>query len=346
MNTSIPQNENRNRQVAEHWARVAKKQELGFWNTPGWTEHQNLLASGKPHYSWLQVFRDELSSQGIKPGHALSIGCGCGMLERQMIQEGLCTSAEGCDLSLDLLDYAAEAAKEIQAPITYFKADLNVDYFSPQKFDLIIGAGIFHHIENLEYLFQNLKRALKPGGKLLMYDYVGPSRFQWTPKQIERCNEWLRRLPKKFKKKQGYPIHYQIGKWLFDLLPFIHSTHIERWIQRYCPSYFFAQYVRLKNAQIHMDKLIPPHPSQFLVTDPSEAIRSSDILPILKKHFEIEKLMPLGGTLVQPIFGRTVANFINDAEGTKWAKKILDDERQAIVDGDLSSDFVALIAHR
>ena len=333
-----------NQQVAEHWASVAERQELGFWNTPGWFEHQNYLGSGDPKKSWLLLFRDLLRSQNIAPGHALSLGCGSGQLEREMIQEGLCHSVEGCDISPALLKIAAEEAAALNLPVAYYTADLNRPEFPSENYDLIIGAGIFHHVENLEGLFLNLKSALKKGGRLLMYDYVGPSRFQWSQKQIERCNYWLNQLPERFKRKQGYPKHYYFAKSVFDRIPFSYSASVDKLLKKWTPQNFYAQFVRLKTAQVQMKKVIPPHPDQFLVTDPSEAVRSSEILPVLKQHFEIETIIPQGGTLAQPIFGRTVANFIGDQEGQEWAGKILADERLAIQQGELPSDFIAVIA--
>ena len=223
-------------------------------------------------------------------------------------------------------------------------ADLNQPNFAEGKYDLIVGAGIFHHVENLEGLFENLAKALKPTGKLLMYDYVGPSRFQWTKPQMERCNSWLARLPARFKKKRGYPYYYYLAKQIFDFIPFAYSARLEVGLKKLLPQRFFVQFARLKTAQLKLDRIIAPHPDQFLVTDPSEAVRSGDIMPVLKEHFSIERFVPQGGTLAAPLFGRTVANFIHDKDGEKWVKQILEDEREAIREGMISSDLVALVA--
>ena len=331
--------EEHNAQVAKYWSRVAKRKELGYWDVPGWVEHQNLMASGSPTCSWLDLFLE-----GMNPERALSLGCGSGSLERKMLQKGLCKHVEGCDISEPLLERARDKAKKECLAIDYFSADLNLPNFTEGRYDLIIGAGIFHHVENLEGLFANLKRALKPKGKLLVYDYVGPSRFQWTEPQIERCNQWLNKLPSRFKKKQGYPWHYTLGKALFNAIPFAYSKTLEKWVERFAPKRVYSQFLRLKTAQIHLKEVVPPPIEQFFVTDPSEAIRSAEILPVVKEFFTIKKLVPLGGTLAQPIFGRTVANFIKDREGPIWANQILEDERNAILQGELPSDFVAFIA--
>jgi SAM-dependent methyltransferase len=337
--------EKQNRQVSDYWVWVAKRLELGFWNIPGWVEHQNLLGFNDPSSSWLHVFNKELLDKGVPPGHALSLGCGGGSLERTMRKEGFCQCIEGCDISPGMVKIAEEAAKnEGIEGITYYLTDLNNPNFAAKKYDLIIGAGIFHHVENLEGLFENLAQALTPRGKLLMYDYVGPSRFQWTQPQIERCNMWLERLPARLKRKRGYPFYYYVAKQLFDLIPFSYSAKLENWIKEKLPARLVVQFLRLKTAQLKLEKIIPPHPDQFLVTDPSEAVRSEEVMPILERYFSIERLVPQGGTLAAPLFGRTVANFLRDAEGKKWAQQILEDEREAIQQGALSSDLIALVA--
>lgn len=72
------------RRVTNYWNRVAKRKELGYWDVPGWQEHQNLLASGQPNVSWLEVFVKQLRGEGWRPGRALSLGCGTGYLESRL----------------------------------------------------------------------------------------------------------------------------------------------------------------------------------------------------------------------------------------------------------------------
>lgn len=335
--------EKENQQVAAYWAWVAKRKELGYWNVPGWQEHQNLLATGREDYTWIDFFAEELKDFS-QSKVALSLGCGSGWLEKILIEKEICHQAEGCDISADLVLAAQKRAEELLLPIKYFVDDLNQPAFPAGKYDLVVGAGIFHHIANLENLFESIIKCLKKNGKLILYDYVGPSRFQWTEKQIEYCNKWLQIVPKRLLKKRGYPWYYYAGKSLFDTIPFIHSNNLEQIARKFFPKKILSHFLRIKSASLCLNKVERPPVEHFLVTDPSEAIRSSDILPLISQYFRIEKLVPLGGTLVQPIFSRTVANFLHDKEGKVWVEKILDDERKAIHNGELPSDLVALIA--
>lgn len=331
-------------QVASYWSRVARKGDLGFWQIPGWDEHQNLLASGRPDRTWLDVFADEIAATGNVPGLALSLGSGGGGYEPMLLERKLATRVEACDLSPDLVAFAQRRADAQGLPIRYFVADLNVPRFPPQRYDLILAAAVFHHIENLEALFESLVETIKPGGHLIVYDYVGPTRFQWRDEQIRVCNEWLGRLPHRYRRKRGYPWHHRLSKRVFDAIPFLGSEPVDRWLGRHAPERWFGQYRRLRFARLTLDEIVRPPREQFLVTDPSEAVRSEETVGILSTCFQVHRTLPMGGTLVQPLFTRTAANFQEDVEGAEWVGRILAHERDLVRSGRLPSDFVAVHA--
>jgi SAM-dependent methyltransferase len=330
--------------VASYWARVARKGEIGFWQVPGWDEHQNLLASGQPDRSWLDVFADEIAAAGAVPGLALSLGSGGGGYEPMLLERKLATSVEACDLSPDLVAFAQRRADRQGLPIRYFVADLNAPRFPRCRYDLILAAAVFHHIEKLEELLASLAAAIRPGGHLIVYDYVGPSRFQWRDEQIRVCNEWLARLPPAYRRKRGYPWHYRTIKRVFDAIPFLGSEQVDRWLGRHAPTQLYGQYRRLRFARLTLDEIVRPPREQFLVTDPSEAVRSEETVGILSRYFEVQRTLPMGGTLVQPLFTRTAANFHEDDEGAEWVARILAHERELIRGGRLTSDIVAIHA--
>ncbi|CDR33134.1 class I SAM-dependent methyltransferase [Criblamydia sequanensis] len=332
----------RNKQTANYWSWVAKRKELGYWDIPGWKKHQNLLASRNPDQDWLDVCFSKISKS--PPKTALSLGSGSGSLERILLERGYVQEVYGCDISPDLVQISQDEAKKLNLKAQYFVADLNDPVFNCPKVDLVIAAGILHHVEELERLFLEIKKILKEGGHFIVYDYVGPSRFQWRENQIKRCNEWIEKLPKNYLKKKGYPWYYTVSKIIFNSIPFSHSEKLPPFLSKWFGERVGAQVKRLQQASLTLNKVVPPPVEQFLVTDPSEAIRSEDILKLASQVFKIEELIPQGGTLAQPLFGRIVANFLKGEEGKVWASKILDDERLEIEKGNLESDLVAFIA--
>lgn len=330
-------------QVANYWSRVAARGELGFWNLPGWKEHQNILASGSPDKDWLEVLKQKVPKQICNEGRALSLGCGSGCLEPIMLSKKLCHRVDACDISHDLIAGAQRSVNLKNLPIHYFQADLNKIQLEENKYDLVIASGILHHIQNLENLFEQVFKTLKPSGVFIVYDYVGPSRFQWSEEQKLACNEILKSIPWSYRWKRGYPYYYYFGRSLFSIFPFLRYRKVAPLVNQVLPEYYYHQFIRLKQSRLFMKKVVAPPPEQFWVTDPSEAVRSEEILPLIRKKFEEKMLIPQGGTIIQPIFNRIVGNFVDSKKGVEYSQHILKKERDLITKKGLTSDFIAAI---
>jgi ubiquinone/menaquinone biosynthesis C-methylase UbiE len=129
---------------------------------------------------------------------ALSLGCGAGHLDRILKHRGVrFRSFTGIDISEGAIEQARTLANEIAlAPkVQYTAADLNHCELPPHSFDFIYFFQSLHHIEALEHMLGQCQRALRPGGFLMVNEFVGPSRFQWTPRQLEMANALIALLP-------------------------------------------------------------------------------------------------------------------------------------------------------
>ena len=61
---------------------------------------------------------------------------------------------------------------------------------------MVLAKSSLHHIENLEHAFEQIRRCLKPDGRLVSIDFFGPTRFQWTDTQLAlRSWFWRQRVP-------------------------------------------------------------------------------------------------------------------------------------------------------
>jgi SAM-dependent methyltransferase len=77
---------------------------------------------------------------------------------------------------------------------------MNKIQLPPETYDVVFGVSSLHHFKELEHIFNEVNKALKPGGFFFVNEYVGPSRFQWTDRQLEAINAILKILPKKYKR--------------------------------------------------------------------------------------------------------------------------------------------------
>jgi SAM-dependent methyltransferase len=67
--------------------------------------------------------------------------------------------------------------------------DCNELHLPEATFDLVVASHGAHHVQNLEGLFSQARRSLKPGGLMYMYEWIGP-----TYLQIPRRNRFFARV--------------------------------------------------------------------------------------------------------------------------------------------------------
>jgi len=83
----------------------------------------------------------------------------------------------------------------------------------------------------------------------------------------------------------------------------------------------------------------------MIAADPSEAVRSSDILPILRQHFDIIEERPLGGALLHLGLAEIAQNFdMGNPEDREALQAFFDAEDEAMRSGWIGSDFTVVTA--
>jgi SAM-dependent methyltransferase len=90
-----------------------------------------------------------------------------------------------------------------------------------------------------------------------------------------------------------------------------------------------------------------PCPAETAAVDPSEAVRSADILDVVGHYFDIVEHNPAGGTILQFLLHGIAGNFRDDdEESMEVLDTLLRMERSLIAAGDLASDFAVVAARR
>jgi ubiquinone/menaquinone biosynthesis C-methylase UbiE len=103
-------------------------------------------------------------------GHALDVGCGTGILSRLMARR--CERVLGLDLSPNMIRLARERSSGY-ANIDFEVADAMERSLPQGHFDCIASVATLHHLP-LAGALERLKRALRPGGVLLVLDLFAP----------------------------------------------------------------------------------------------------------------------------------------------------------------------------
>jgi SAM-dependent methyltransferase len=139
-------------------------QQATYWNEqagPTWAELQAPLDRQLE-----PLGRRVMTDLALKPGEAvLDVGCGAGATSlalAQAVSPG--GSVLGADLSRPLLDLAQRRAAGL--PATFIQADAQTQAFEAGGFDAVFSRfGVMFFADPVA-AFANLRRALKPGGRL------------------------------------------------------------------------------------------------------------------------------------------------------------------------------------
>lgn len=168
--------------------------QIAYWNGPGgqrWSDRQEaqdvLLAPVS------QILIDRIAA---KPGdRVLDIGCGCGglsiALARQVAPGG---HVLGVDISAPMLARARAVAPA--GPATEFVlADATVHPFAPASFDLLVSRfGVMFFADPVAS-FANIRRALKPGGRVVFACWREPKANPWMIAPLQAVYRHVPKLP-------------------------------------------------------------------------------------------------------------------------------------------------------
>ncbi len=203
---------------------------------------------------------------------AVSLGCGEGALERDLVGKGICRSVLGIDASHRSIALARErASAQGQTTIEYRTGDMNRPGLSPESFDAAFFHQSLHHVSDLGSCLDAVRDALREDGWLYLDEYVGPSRRSWNRALIAEARAVYETLPDELKRtrKVRYPI----------------DRH-----------------------------------------DPTEAIRSGEILQAVEARFDIIERRDYGGNLLALIHPNLKLDALSDDERALFLEALLDIE--------------------
>ena len=143
-----------------------------------------------------------LAERGMKFERGLSLACGSGRAERQLVKAGTAASFLGIDLAEGALAEAEAEAKKYNLPITYERGDLNTLTLPRNAFDLVVTQNCLHHVLELEHLASEIWHALKPGGYLWIDDFIGETQFQWSDARLAIVNALIEGLPAELRRNR------------------------------------------------------------------------------------------------------------------------------------------------
>jgi SAM-dependent methyltransferase len=177
-----------------------------------WGDHLQVEASGEWH-AWLDhpLVSSHYRSRGLIEGlpwetwagrrlgraasPSLDLGCGSGLKSLAVFQAGSSRELHGIDISEDRIAEAERMRIEQGIPGEFRVADVNTTTLPANTYDLIFSSHSLHHFLALEHVMAQVHDALTPDGLFILEEFVGPTQFQWTDRQIDVVRTLMSLLP-------------------------------------------------------------------------------------------------------------------------------------------------------
>jgi ubiquinone/menaquinone biosynthesis C-methylase UbiE len=184
--------------TASKWNTVSASAD--FWILPQVRMRLNEKCTGQPNLEYEDYVVAKFLSDKSNL-HMLSVGCGTGSRERKFAKYPQFSLIQGIDLAEKKTEEASRLAKEANLTnIQYHAGDFIKHGFNPGSFDLILFNASLHHFNHIDkFLEASVVPLLKNDGLLVLFEYVGPNRLQWTNQQLEFTNRLLNEIPDKYK---------------------------------------------------------------------------------------------------------------------------------------------------
>jgi SAM-dependent methyltransferase len=168
--------------------------QIAYWNGPA---GQRWSARQAAQDVLLAPVSDILLARiAAKPGdRILDVGCGCGGLSIALAAQVAPTgSVLGIDISAPMLERARDVAPS-GVPVQFVLADATVHPFEQGRFDLLVSRfGVMFFADPVAS-FANMRRALKPSGRLVFACWREPRENPWMMTPLQAVYQHVPKLP-------------------------------------------------------------------------------------------------------------------------------------------------------
>ncbi|MGK6317799.1 class I SAM-dependent methyltransferase [Neorhizobium sp. DT-125] len=182
-------------QVASHWAKT--KSTSNWWTNRLARRMYNFHVCGKLLPDPAAGIRDLIRQTVTTPlRKGISVGCGTGVKEIELIKSGVVDLIEGYDLAPGRIKIAKQKAVDAGvADKAVFHCANAFDIHTNPTFDLVYWDNALHHMPDVKAAVQWSHSVLNDGGVFAMDEYVGPNRFLIEDAELEYVNRVRATVP-------------------------------------------------------------------------------------------------------------------------------------------------------
>jgi SAM-dependent methyltransferase len=152
--------------------------------------------TGNPERTWM----DDLVARGPFRDVAV-LGCDDEDYAGAWLRAGGSERLTVYELSPGVIAKARDRLGPLAVRVGFVSTDLNFVELPAGAYDCIWSSGVLHFVTNLEHLFAQVDRALRPGGVFAFQCYVGEPRLQYAPARLAKMNAVLETVPARYRRK-------------------------------------------------------------------------------------------------------------------------------------------------
>lgn len=173
-----------------------------WWDIPYVRQRWNRKISGDENRD-ADSFLIEEVLKDRKNLRILSLGSGVSSHEIKLAKNSIFKEITCLDLSSYRMNEAKRLAdKEGLNNIKFICANIYDFDFSHHTYDYVLFNSALHHFENVhELISENIIPILNANGGIIINEYVGPNRLQFSKEQIDAVNHAINMIPKKYRKR-------------------------------------------------------------------------------------------------------------------------------------------------
>ncbi|MBN2305702.1 MAG: class I SAM-dependent methyltransferase [Anaerolineae bacterium] len=343
--------------AAQFWSEESARQgtraeRMFVWDVGGEIDRHVLQTiTGDPNLGWLEYTLQTHFAGRVPLERCLSLGCGAGHFERDLAALGAFQSCDAYDVAPASIETARRLAAESgYNHIQYHVADINRIELPANTYDAVWIKSAMHHFAGLEHVCEQIAQALKPDGLLIIFEYVGPNRFQFPERQKEIINATLKLLPRQYRRiapqstrfaLERSPARAGAKQFVSRVVDKLRDGDLIGVLRRRLQAY------RTLASGVDMIKETERFPTvrDMLAIDPSEAVRSADILPVIDRYFEIVEKKDWGGNITLFLLSGIAGNFDeDDPRAQALLRMVIQIEQTLIAAGEFQSDSVYVVA--
>jgi SAM-dependent methyltransferase len=151
-------------------------------------------------YRWVKT---EFGPLPLRRG--MSVGCGEGAKEFATMAAGIVEEFDLYEISGGAISAGKEAAARLGLAERARFHHANAFESAIGSYDLVLWNSSLHHMPAVGFALAWSRDRLRPGGLLILDEYVGPTRMQFPPWWLDENTAWRRSLPKRYKRNPFDP---------------------------------------------------------------------------------------------------------------------------------------------